>query len=81
MLNKERFAFYTGYPSAIYILASYIMEHNIELKNKPKYIVTGAESLLPGVKSIIEDAFRAPVTEQYGQVEACGNLSKCEHVL
>lgn len=77
-LNAQQFKFYTGYPSAMYALAILIKEQKLELTQPPEYIVTGADALLPEFEKIIHAVFKAPVTEQYGMAEACGNLAKCE---
>lgn len=77
-LNRESFDFYTGYPSAMYALCTFMKEHGLRLLNRPKYIVTGSDALLPGFKATIEEVFGVGVTEQYGMAEACGNLAKCE---
>ncbi len=78
-LNSTHFDFFTGYPSAMYVLASLMDEQKLRLYNRPKYIVTGADALLPKYEAVIERVFGAPVTEQYGMAEFAGNISKCEH--
>lgn len=77
-LNRSKFDFFTGYPSAMFILASLIEESGLKLINSPKYIVTGSDALLPKYKETISRVFKAPVTEQYGMVEFAGNMAKCE---
>ena len=77
-INNNKFDYYTGYPSAMYLLAKYMLDNNIELKLKPKIIITGSDALYPHYKDTIERAWGVSVTEQYGMVEACGNFSKCE---
>lgn len=78
-LNSTNFDFFTGYPSAMYVLATLMEESGLRLYNCPKYIVTGADALLPTYESLISRVFGAPVTEQYGMAEFAGNMSKCEH--
>lgn len=78
-LNKEHFDFYTGYPSAMYTLASLMEQAGLRLLNRPKQIVTGADALLSKHVSVMTRVFGAPVTEQYGMVEFAGNMSRCEH--
>lgn len=77
-LNEERFEFFTGYPSAMYVLAALMDEHGLVLSNRPRYVVTGSDALLPKYEALISKVFGAPVTEQYGMAEFAGNLSKCE---
>lgn len=78
-LNEEDFDFFTGYPSAMYVLASLFEQHDLRLLNRPKYVVTGSDALLPGFEATIRRVFGVPVTEQYGMAEMCGNMSKCEY--
>ncbi|ETR74158.1 MAG: phenylacetate-CoA ligase [Candidatus Magnetoglobus multicellularis str. Araruama] len=78
-LNRSHFDFFTGYPSAMYALASLIDEQGLLLKNSPKYIVSGSDALLPKYEGLIGRVFGAPITEQYGMAEFAGNMSKCEH--
>jgi len=77
-LNRESFDFYSGYPSAIYVLANFMLENDLTIERPPKYIITGADALLPTVETAIRKAFGAPVTEQYGMAEFAGNMAKCE---
>lgn len=78
-LNRERFDFYTGYPSAMYALASQMQDQGLRLHNRPKYVATGSDMLLPSFERTIRAVFGVPVTEQYGMAEACGNFAKCEY--
>ena len=59
----------------MYALAKLMEEKRLRLLNRPKYVVTGAEALLPAFEETIRRVFGVPVTEQYGMAEACGNLS------
>ena len=77
-LNSVQFDFFTGYPSAMYVLASLIEREGLCLKKTPKYIVCGSDALTPKYEATISRVFDANVTEQYGMVEFAGNLSKCE---
>lgn len=77
-MNRESFDLYVGYPSAMYILAKWMLDSGQRLMRRPKRIVTGSDALLPKFEEALTRAFGAPVTEQYGTGEACGNISKCE---
>src|SRR5690606_26012201 len=63
---------------AMYVLATLMEEAGLSLAVKPRYIVTGSDALLPSHEAVIRRVFGAPVTEQYGMAEFCGNMSKCE---
>jgi len=78
-LNRSSFDFFTGYPSAMYILASLMDKQGLRLHSKPKLIVSGSDALLPKYADLICRVFGSPITEQYGMAEFAGNMSKCEH--
>lgn len=78
-LNRTPFAFYTGYASAMAVLANFMRERGLRLQRPPKYIVTGAEAVLPNFERLLGEQFGAPVTDQYGATEFCLNMSRCEH--
>ncbi len=44
-----------------------------------KAVITGAEPVLPGQRSVIAEAFGAPVRETYGMVEIVAGSSECAH--
>lgn len=77
-LQSRRVAYYSGYPSALYMVASYLLEKGIRLPNPPRVTVTGAETVLPHQRRVIEEGFSSEVADQYGASEGCGNISECE---
>jgi len=79
MLESRKFKYFAGYPSGIYLVADYLRSVSHKLTQSPEIIITGAESLLPFQVQAFKEWIGAPVTEQYGQIEGCANLSKCEH--
>lgn len=78
-LCRRRVTFYSGYPSGLYLVASYLLSKGIRLPHPPRMAVTGAETLLPHQREVMERAFQAKVADQYGASEHCGNISQCEH--
>lgn len=77
-LQKRRVAYYSGYPSALYLLAAYLLEQGTRLKHPPRITVTGAETVLPHQRTAIERALQTELADQYGASEQCGNISECE---
>jgi phenylacetate-CoA ligase len=71
-------AYYSGYASALYLLAVYLMENGIRLRNPPRITCSGAETLLPHQRRVIEQALQTEVADQYGTSEACVNISECQ---
>jgi phenylacetate-CoA ligase len=77
-LNAGGFAYYAGYPSILFVLAGLIEEGGYEITAPPKLIFTGAENLYDNHRQLIAKVFKAPVTDEYGFSEGCGNASRCE---
>jgi phenylacetate-CoA ligase len=59
-------------------VARYFLEKSISLPHPPRLVVTGAETLLPHQRYVIEKAFDTEIADQYGASEQCGNISECE---
>jgi phenylacetate-CoA ligase len=75
---SRKVAYYSGYPSSLYLLGSYLKDNRIKLPDPPRMIFTGAETLLPHQREIIESAFNSTISDQYGASEYCCNISECE---
>ena len=71
--------FLRGYPSALEIVARYILTHDIRTKyiTSLKAISTSSEILLPIQKEIIEKAFQCSVFDKYGNSEQVGVIGMC----
>lgn len=65
-----------GYPSAIYIFASYIKNLGIQYI-KPEVVITTAEKLYDYQKGAIKDAFDCEVFEYYGSREIASLAYEC----
>lgn len=78
-LQTRKVKYYSGYPSAVYLVAQYMQDNNICLPHPPEVIVLGAETLLPHQRRAMEKAFGGKITDQYGASEQCGNISECQH--
>lgn len=76
-LKRRQLPWIQGYPSLLAIVATYIMESGNALHYQPRIITSGAESLLPQQKEIIEKAFGAPCRQHYGMAEGVANVSEC----
>jgi phenylacetate-CoA ligase len=80
-LNRGGFTYYSGYPSILFVLAGLIEEAGCEITAPPRVIFTGAENLYDYQRDVIARIFKAPVTDEYGFSEGCGNAARCEHDL
>lgn len=71
--------FIRGYPSALEILAKYILKNNIPFNYNARIrgIATSSEALYPIQKQLIEKAFRARVFDWYGNCEQVGAIGMC----
>lgn len=61
-----------AYPSAITILAKYMLDNGVSLRNPIKAVSTSSEILYKEQKMLIEKAFQAPVYDKYGNCEQVG---------
>lgn len=77
-LDTQPFAFYTGYPSAMAVLAAWYEDAGRTPRSPPRMIVTGSDALLPAFEQQLARVFACPVTETWGMTEFAGNMSKCE---
>ena len=71
--------FIHGYPSAITILAKYIIENRIKDIPKIRAILLCSEKPYPEQRRIIEKAFNARTFSWYGQSEKVVLAGECEH--
>lgn len=67
-----------GYPSVISLLASHMLDQGLKPWPQLELITTGAENLQSQQRNLMEQAFRVPIFEHYGQVESVANVSQCE---
>ena len=77
-LHKRQVVYYCGYPSALYLLATYLLDNGIRLRRPPRVTFTGAETLLPHQRRIMGQAFETDVGDHYAATEACVFASECE---
>jgi len=72
-------AYLHGFPSAIDILAEYVMRHNLRSKLPAlRAVFLGSEGTLPGQKERIERAFESRVYTWYGNSERLILAGECE---
>ena len=67
-----------GYPSAVYVLAKYILANNIRLDFAPVAIATTAETLYHYQRIAIEKAFGCQVYNQYASSEGGSFITECK---
>lgn len=77
-LNGFRPEFMDGYPSALYIVAQYILEEGIKLSFTPRVISVTAETLMEHQRDAIEEAFGCKVYNQYASSEGAPWIVECE---
>lgn len=76
-LNQYKPKLIDGYPSAIYVIASYILNNNIELSFRPVAIAVTAETLYQNQRETIEKAFNCRVYNQYASSEGSPWITEC----
>jgi len=69
-----------AYPSAIDILAKFIKENNLKINTNGniKAISTSSENLYPTQRELIEEVFKCPIFDKYGNCEQVAILGECE---
>lgn len=68
----------TGYAVSWYLLARHILE--LTLDAPPiKAVITTSEKVTPGMRAVMEEAYRCRVFEEYSTVENALFASECEH--
>ena len=76
-LNQYKPTFIDGYPSAIYILATFINAGNQVVTFRPKAISVTAETLYDYQRIAIEKAFKCQVYNQYASSEGSPFITEC----
>lgn len=66
-----------GFPSNYSLLATFMLEQNLDPPADLRIVTTGAENLTEQQRSLMQAAFRVPVFEHYGMAEATANISEC----
>jgi phenylacetate-CoA ligase len=79
MVRRRPFAYFTGYPSAMYVLARVMLDRGVALDHPPRMIFTGSDAVTPGFRTVIEQAFQSRISDNFGSAEMCCNLSQCPH--
>ncbi|MCG3179037.1 MAG: Phenylacetate-coenzyme A ligase [Phycisphaerae bacterium] len=79
-MTSRKFAFYQGWPSAMLIVANYLLERGRSLDHPPRLIDYSSESLHSGSAERLRRAFGNPtIAAFYGMTEAACTMSQCEH--
>lgn len=67
-----------GYVDAMYLLASYLLDNDVQLGFKPKAIITSAGTLYDYQRQSIQTAFGCPVFNRYGGRELGDIAHECD---
>ncbi len=78
-LNEFKPQLIEGYPSAIFVIAKYILDNHISLDFSPIGITTTAETLEDFQRQVIESAFGAKVYNQYASSEGAPVITECRY--
>jgi phenylacetate-CoA ligase len=66
----------SGHPSALVLIAAYILENSVEALLPPKAVFPWGETLLPQHRVTLERAFQCAVLARYGAAELGGLLAQ-----
>lgn len=78
-LNRFKPTVLDSAPSAMIDLASYIKAHNIKLDFQLIALFPTSETITAFGRSLLEEAFNAPVYDQYASSEGAPILTECSH--
>ena len=68
----------TGYVHSHYLLARMMLAAGLRLGYEPRAAILGSEMLTDEMRSMMSDAFRTRVYEEYGAAENCVLATECE---
>jgi phenylacetate-CoA ligase len=77
-LSEIKPAYLDGYPSAIYILAKWILNNHSQVRINPWAIFTTAETLDDYQRELIESVFCCPIYNFYSSSEGAPFITQCE---
>jgi phenylacetate-CoA ligase len=77
-LADFRPALIDSYPSAVSVLARYILDEGITTV-RPRAVVTSSETLTDATRMLVERAFACRVYDYYGAAEMAAFISQCGH--
>ncbi len=77
-LIEQDYGYYSGYASTMVVIAEYLLQEGLRIKNPPTVVNTGSETLHSSQRSMIEKAFECPVADRYGAAEPVCTMSQCE---
>lgn len=77
-IKRKKLGWLHGYPSLLFIFATFLLDNNINFDNQIKFITIGGENLLAYQKETIKKAFGVYPLQHYGMSEAVANISECE---
>ena len=78
-LNRFQPEIIDGYPSAIHVVAEYILRTGASLSFGARAILVSAETVLPHQRQAIEHAFGAKLYNQYASSEGAPFISECAY--
>jgi phenylacetate-coenzyme A ligase PaaK-like adenylate-forming protein len=76
LLEEFKPTFMSAWPSSLYILARWMARRKRTIP-PPKFMVTGSENIYPHMTQLIEQVFKAPVSDFYGQEESVAIAMQC----
>jgi phenylacetate-CoA ligase len=76
ILQRFQPRFIKGYPSCLSIVARWMERHKKSI-GPVEYVTTSSETLYPSVRNQIEQVFKCPVVDHYGQNEQVAYAFQC----
>ena len=76
-LNRKKPALLDGYAESLNLIASFLNQSKIEMKFRPKAVMSSAQALPDETRIQIERAFKSKVYDKYGSREFSGIAYEC----
>ena len=77
-IRKFRPKFVQAYPSSLYIIARFMLDHNIPHFESVNALLCGSENIYPYQRKIFEEVFKTRVYSWYGHSERVALGGECE---
>ena len=75
----EAFVYYQGYVSILAVVAEYMQNSGMRLRQPPRAVFTTSEQLTRATRKLLETAWQTRVWDEYCQGERCALIRQCEY--
>jgi phenylacetate-CoA ligase len=77
-MKEYEYDYVLGYPSALTMVAQYLIDHDTALRRRAKAVITASETLAEEQRKVIEAGFGARASTRYSCSEMAVSMSQCD---